>query len=267
MTSTRKPNCLFFLSVFTLILFNANTVYAQANAHAHNDYLRESPFYDALTSCIQSFEIDIYMIDGKIYVAHDKEDIRHHLNFRDMYIIPIKRHIDSIISLQLIIDIKSYTEELLIVLQSELEEIKEQITTKDQYEQKKITIVLSGDLDKNHIANNVYPLFFLDGRPSDLNKKHILQHCKMISDDFENYCNYRGIGKPSKKEIKALIEQITRVHEVNLPIRFWNTKNHANVWRLLDQLNVDLISVDDYINFNNYNTGAAWIFRNNQVHH
>ena len=207
------------------------------------------------------------MIDGKIYVAHDKEDIRHHLIFRDMYILPIIKHIDSISSLQLLIDIKSYSEELLIVLQSELEEIKEHITTKDQYEQKKITIVLSGDLDKNHLVNNLYPFFFLDGRPCDLNKKHILLHCKMISDDFENYCDYKGIGKPSKKEVKALIKQITRVHEVNLPIRFWNTVNHTNVWRLLDQLHVDLISIDDYINFNNYRTGGSWIFRNNQVHH
>ena len=37
MTSTRKPNCLLILSVIALIFFNANTVYGQANAHAHND--------------------------------------------------------------------------------------------------------------------------------------------------------------------------------------------------------------------------------------
>lgn len=238
---------------------------AQALPHAHNDYNRNMPFHSASAFEINSIEVDIFMVDNKLYVAHDKEDIQQHRSFKNMYIHPIKANIDSISSLQLLIDIKSYSKELLIVLKYELEEIIEHITSKDQSFKNKITIVLSGDLDKNEIVNEHYPLFYLDGRPSDLNKKQTLQHCKLISDNFKNYCHYKGLGKPPKKEIEALKEIIRKVHDVKMPIRFWDSSNHINVWRLLDMVNVDFISIDDYKNFNNYREKKALDFGNNHL--
>jgi alkaline phosphatase len=184
-----------------------------------------------------------------------------------MYINPIKKNVNRLNDIQLLIDIKDFSEELLVILNTEIQNIKEHVNFKNSSVQKKITIILSGDIDKPYIVNNHFPLFYLDGRPSDLSKGHILKHCKLISDDFENYSKYQGIGNPSRKEIIKLNELIQSTHELGLPIRFWNTRNHINVWRLLNSMNVDYISVDDYLNYSNYLNRKPWDFSNNLSDH
>src|SRR5438552_16169474 len=41
-------------------------------AHAHNDYLHARPLFDALEQGLCSVEADIYLVDGKLLVAHER---------------------------------------------------------------------------------------------------------------------------------------------------------------------------------------------------
>jgi hypothetical protein len=71
----QKLNSRWLLIVLCQFCFYPTQIDGQANAHAHNDYTRESPFYSAALYGFKSIEVDIFMIDDVIYVAHDK--VRH----------------------------------------------------------------------------------------------------------------------------------------------------------------------------------------------
>ncbi len=66
------------LNIF-LVLLSTHSVLVAANeplpqAHAHNDYEHERPLLDALSHGFCSVEADIYLVDGALLVAHDRED-------------------------------------------------------------------------------------------------------------------------------------------------------------------------------------------------
>ena len=44
-------------------------------AHAHNDYEHERPLLDALDHGFASVEADVWLVDGQLLVAHDREDV------------------------------------------------------------------------------------------------------------------------------------------------------------------------------------------------
>src|SRR5690349_2264061 len=62
-----------------------------AQAHAHNDYLHEHPLADALSHGFASVEADIFLVDGKLLVAHEKRDIKPDRTLEALYLDPLKR--------------------------------------------------------------------------------------------------------------------------------------------------------------------------------
>ena len=46
-----------------------------ANAHSHNDYTRNNPFTQAYSLGFGSIEVDLYLKDGELYVAHEPQEI------------------------------------------------------------------------------------------------------------------------------------------------------------------------------------------------
>src|SRR4051794_1044740 len=44
--------------------------------HAHNDYMHARPLRDALDNGFCSIEADIFLVDGKLLVAHEREHVR-----------------------------------------------------------------------------------------------------------------------------------------------------------------------------------------------
>jgi len=53
-----------------------------SQAHAHNDYLHKNPLFDALDNGFTSVEVDVHLLRGNLYVAHDKEEIVKSLNIQ-----------------------------------------------------------------------------------------------------------------------------------------------------------------------------------------
>jgi alkaline phosphatase len=48
---------------------------AQQLIHAHNDYQKPDPLINALRYKVFTIEADIYLLDNKILVAHDKKEL------------------------------------------------------------------------------------------------------------------------------------------------------------------------------------------------
>ena len=82
--------------VITILFGMLLTVCLPADAmhigiHSHNDYDREHPFFDAYKAHAASIEADVFLVDGELYVAHDREDIRSWRTLRNLYLDPIRQ--------------------------------------------------------------------------------------------------------------------------------------------------------------------------------
>src|ERR1043165_7084012 len=57
-----------------------------ANAHAHNDYEHARPLLDALDHGFASVEADVWLVNGRLLVAHDEEAVRPDRTLQSLYL-------------------------------------------------------------------------------------------------------------------------------------------------------------------------------------
>src|SRR4051812_271101 len=60
------------------------------HAHAHNDYEHPRPLLDALDAGFCSVEADIYLVDGKLLIAHNHKDVRPDRTLQSLYLDPLR---------------------------------------------------------------------------------------------------------------------------------------------------------------------------------
>src|SRR6516165_11995665 len=68
----------------------AERVVPLRRAHAHNDYEHKRPLFDALDRGFCSVEADVYLIDGKLLVAHDRKDVKPDRTLEALYLDPLR---------------------------------------------------------------------------------------------------------------------------------------------------------------------------------
>ena len=64
---------------------------AENNVHSHNDYCQNVPFYTAYSARCASIEADIYLVNGELYVAHERDEITPVRTLRTLYLEPIRQ--------------------------------------------------------------------------------------------------------------------------------------------------------------------------------
>src|SRR5213596_3180460 len=63
------------------------------HAHAHNDYEHKRPLLDALDHGFCSVEADIWLINGKLFVAHDFRDVKTNRTLESLYLEPLRERV------------------------------------------------------------------------------------------------------------------------------------------------------------------------------
>src|SRR5262245_36395471 len=63
------------------------------NAHAHNDYEHRHPLFDALAQGFCSVEADIYLVQGQLLVAHDRENVSTQRTLEALYLDPLRERV------------------------------------------------------------------------------------------------------------------------------------------------------------------------------
>lgn len=59
-------------------------------AYAHNDYENRHPLRDALEQGYRGVEADCYLVDGRLLVAHDRQDVRPERSLEALYLDPLR---------------------------------------------------------------------------------------------------------------------------------------------------------------------------------
>ena len=219
------------LSIFILTLFSSMWLNAQ-QLHSHNDYAQRNPFYAAYGSGFHSIEADIYLVDGKLLVAHDLKNVEASKTLDALYLKPLALQQDKARSLQLLIDIKSEAKSTLDALVNELSRYQSIIKNK------KITITVSGNRPAvDEYAS--YPSFiYFDGRPGVTYSKEALKKVSMISDSYGNYV------KANFFDTSKVKFAINAAHQLGKPFRLWAHPDDEAGWKQMIALGVDYVNTD-----------------------
>lgn len=221
--------------------------YTSANAHSHNDYQQALPFVFAWSNQFGSIEVDIFLHNGKLVVAHDSSQLPRQWLLDSLYLQPLRVcieknggsvYMDKSRSLQLMIDIKSEAKTTLDKLVAMLKSYPGLLSTPS------LKIVISGSRPDAALFSS-YPSWILfDGELRKEYQPEALRKIEMISDNFMRYSLWRGKDTIPSKDKEVLQQLVNKVHAQGKKIRFWNAPDNVAAWKVLVALGVDYINTD-----------------------
>ncbi len=225
------------------------------HAHAHNDYEHARPLFDALDHGFTSIEADVYLVSGELLVAHNVFQLSKQRTLEGLYLKPLmersKQNGGRVYrdgpSLTLLVDIKRDGATAYAALHKLLTNYKDMVseTIDGRYIEKAVTVIVSGDRPIDEIASSNPRYAGIDGRLGDLECDLPTSLMPLISDQWSQHFQYRGIGDFSNDEKNKLREIVEKVHRKGRRIRFWATTESESLWRELRDADVDLIGSDE----------------------
>ncbi|VAX28677.1 Alkaline phosphatase [hydrothermal vent metagenome] len=229
-----------------------------AKAHAHNDYQHPHPLFDALSLGYVSVEADIHLVNGTLYVAHDKENITKERTLQALYLNPLRNIIKENggyvygqdVPFILLIDIKTDADSTYLALTAVLKKYSSMITFYDNGKRKKgaVTIIVSGNRNLELMKNENLRYAAYDGRFNDLDSNISSTLVPLISANWRNYFNWKGKGEIPAEEKGKLQRLINEAHKQGKQVRFWATDvsstQQLNLWNTLLESDVDFIGTD-----------------------
>ena len=223
-------------------------------AHAHNDYRHPRPLFDAIARGFCSVEADVYLVDGKLLVGHNRFELRPDRTLQKLYLDPLRklaRQNNGQIypngpTMTLLVDIKANGEEVYAVLRTVLASYKDILCSvaDGQYQQRAVQIVISGDRPIRAIASDDIRYAGIDGRIADLESQQPAHLMPLISDRWSSHFSWRGVGEIPADQREKLQSIVARAHAAGRRVRFWATPEEPNLWSELLSAGVDHINTD-----------------------
>lgn len=259
-----------------LLVASAQPVSAQVTplrqAHAHNDYEHARPLHDALDHGFTSVEADVWLVDGKLLVAHDLADVDPARTLQSLYLDPL-REIAAAGGgtvypgyhgrFQLLIDIKSEARSTYAALDKVLQQYQDVMThwRHGRTQQRAVDAVVSGNRPIDVMARQQVRYAGYDGRPSDLGSEMQPTLMPLVSDSWENQFEWAGEGPMPAAERKELRSLVATAHESGYLVRFWATPDEPGpareaVWTELRDAGVDYINTDDLAGLQDFLTSG-----------
>jgi alkaline phosphatase len=254
-----KSRIILIVLILASTAFSAVAQYSTLNAHSHNDYVNDPPFWLAYNNHFGSIEADIWAIKGELYVGHNSSDIKPEKTLDILYLQPIvklfnqnkgKPWPDSNASFQLLIDLKTTTEPTLSLLVEKLK--KHPSIFNPEINKYAIRIIITGNRpDPSSFVR--YPKFiFFDGI---LNQKYTpeeLLRVPLFSENIKQFSGWDGKGLIIETE-RIRLEQIAdSLHSLNKKIRFWNCPDDENAWKTYMSLHIDYLNTDHIVKLSEY---------------
>jgi alkaline phosphatase len=230
--------------------------YTVANTHSHNDYEQPIPFWSAWQARFGSIEADIWLVDGRVIIGHDRKEVSAGRTLEEYYIRPLEAcmekngghpYTDISRRLQILIDVKADSVATLDAL----------INVLDKYplleHSRSLTWVISGNRPPSERYTS-YPDFIrFDGVLHAQYSAEALSRIALMSDDLEAYTHWNGMVDISADDRQRLEDAIGDAHRRHLPVRFWDAPDFSRAWQSLQELHVD------YINTDHIDELASWL--------
>lgn len=238
-------------------------VVPQSRAHAHNDYNHPRPLLDALSHGFTSVEADVWLVDGKLLVAHDRHKVKPKRTLAALYLKPLRKRIaahgGSVYrgwagDFQLLIDVKSEASATYQAIHDELHKHRSMLTSYVDGVARPgaVTAVISGGRDLALMDSQPLRYAGYDGRLSDLDSGLSPAVMPLVSDSWYSRFTWRGVGPMPEEQRADLHDIVERAHAAGYRVRFWGTTDWKSpsrraVWTELLAAGVDHINTDDLV--------------------
>lgn len=227
-------------------------------AHAHNDYEHARPLLDALSHGFCSVEADVWLVDGRLLVAHDLRDAKPERTLEALYLDPLRARVKQNggrvfpggPTLTLLVDVKSEATNSYRALREVLQRYEAILTRfhPDRTETNAVTVVISGNRARALMTNEAVRLAAYDGRLTDLNSGDSRHLIPLISDNWSLHFRWKALrqeGPLPAAERSKLLEIVERTHRQGRRLRWWGAPDNPVAWKELAAARVDLINTDD----------------------
>lgn len=237
------------LCICSFLFFSSRA--QKLTGHSHNDYEQQRPFFTAYENYFASIEVDVWAVEGQLFVAHDLDDIRPDRTFEKLYLNPIlekyqqydgKPYPNLEIGFQLLIDLKTSYNPTLYLLNEVLSQYPDVFDPK--VNTSAVRIVISGNSPPQEFYEDFPEFIFFDGRPDIHYTESSINRIALISDSFDNYSDWNGETKPDPEDLDAVIKFIEKAHAVGKKARLWGAPDTPEAWEALTKAGMDFINTD-----------------------
>ena len=242
-------SAVFLLCFFTVL---GQQTLKRPQIHSHNDYHKSVPFYEAYINGASSIEIDVFIHEDELFVAHDFDKIKEINTFEKLYVKPLLSLLNrgafpkefNASPLQYLFDIKSDDS---IGCLKKLEEVcaKYPQIFGGGIKPSLVNFIITGNRPAPKTYKNYSDFILFDGRPYENYSEMELEKIGLISDNFRNYSAWNGKGRLIDRDMDTLNFVILKVHSLKKPIRFWATPDSKSSWEAFYQLGVDFVNTDN----------------------
>lgn len=253
--STGRHTGWLFVLVLSAFALRAAEPVPLVRAHAHNDYEHPRPLFDALERGFGSIEADVWLVEGQLLVAHHAKDVKPGRTLTTLYLEPLRERVrrnggrvyPGGPPLVLLVDVKSAAAPTYAVLHELLQTYAEMLTVfrADAVETRAVTVIVSGNRAREEMLAQPVRYAALDGRRGDLETNPPATMVPWVSENWRTLFTWRWEGTMPAEEEAALRAYVKRAHAQGRRVRFWNTPDRPEAWRLLTAIGVDLIGTDD----------------------
>jgi glycerophosphoryl diester phosphodiesterase len=250
------------------LLFAAHSLAAEVRplvqAHSHNDYEQKRPLLEALDHGFCSVEADVYLVEGQLWVAHDRKDLKPERTLKSLYLEPLAERVrnrvgifaDPQARLMLLVDVKGQGAEVYQRLKTELAPYAPMLTRfRDTgVVTGAVTVVLSGDRAWDLARADRDRWCALDGRMSDLtnaasagvagSSRPPASLVPLVSESWRTLFRWDGDGEMSASDKARLKGLVSQAHAQGRKIRFWALPDRPEAWKVCRDAGVDLINTD-----------------------
>lgn len=227
---------------------------ALPRAHAHNDYEHARPLADALELGFCNIEADVWLVDGRLLVAHDRKDAKPERTLESLYLDPLRERVRanggsvyrSWPTITLLIDVKSEAKATYAALEATLARYADMLTAYENGREQPgaVGVVVSGNRALDMVKAAAFRYSALDGRSTDLDSAEPMTVYPWISENWTKLSKWKGQGPLPEADRAALRDWVRRAHAKGRKLRFWNYPETPEAWRILAEEGVDVIGTD-----------------------
>lgn len=238
-----------------LLSFHGSTLAADRPLlHSHNDYLRSRPLADALEHDFDSIEADVYLVDGRLLVAHNERELDGGRELEGMYLAPLDawarqqggRVRASGKTLVLLIDQKSEAVATYRALEALLARYETLLTVYEGGRTRPgaVSVLISGNRPRAAMASQSRRLAALDGGVSELALGAPVDLVPWISLDWKTVSEWRGFFPMPTHDRRGVAGIARQAAEQGRRFRVWNAPDRESAWSTFWSLGVDVLHTD-----------------------
>ena len=238
-------------------------------AHAHNDYEHARPLLDALAHGFCNVEADVWLVEGRLLVAHDRASVRPERTLEALYLDPLRARVQANggrvfrggPEFTLLIDVKSEASATYAALDRVLRGYADMLTVfrGAAVQHGAVAVVISGNRARAEMLHQTERLAAYDGRAADLDSGEPASFIPWVSENWRTLSSWNWTGPMPEEDRTRLLDWVRRAHAHGRKLRFWNVPERPDVWQILSEAGVDLLGTDDL-------AGLAKFLRSGAVH-